>query len=210
MWPLIFLFLGGGIAYAAFRPSAPPAQGTPLIPSAPAAPAVLPTPSVPAGATFPIPDATVFVATVLADNTACVTWGGATLAAMAQALSAREWRVNVFVSGSMGDPSSIASYGPPTLANAANADALTTMRIAAMAGFNVWLDADAALKLAGTSATDPTDSEQYIAFADDAPIPDAVSSNVLATTPVLALQAATDASFDGSAWVLFARAGSQF
>lgn len=195
---------------------APPlAQSLPMLPpgTVPAGPVV--TPGAPAGNVFPIPNATSFTTGVVSDSGLGVTvaaFAPDTRQGMANALSAREWRVV-----STSPSGQILGIAPPNAENAGNLDALSAVRLASQGGFNVFGDADLAQKLmGGPDAIDPTTTATFLALTLGLPSPDPATDDgsgsgmeQTALNPATAAEALTDDFAFGSRFVLFVPAGVQ-
>lgn len=179
-------------------------------------PSVTPGGSPPAApGTFPIPNQATFTSRALntgGGQTSPAAFQLDTQKAMAEALSAREWRVTTLLSAPNTFPM-LMLVGPPTPLNAANSDVLTAARLAASAGQNIFFDADMALKLSGALdksvlGAQAANSATFMMFDPGVPGTTPFGEEV-ALSPASAL-AAIQPGFVGSRFVLFAQAGETF
>lgn len=124
---------------------------------------------------------------------------------MVKVLAANGWILHTLLAPDV----SIFTMGPP--GQFSGIDALSGMRAAALAGLNVFADADLALKLSGSAAAPPASGNPvFVAAAPGLPpiVPESGNEQT-ANTPQQAIDS-LDPAFPGSRFVLFAQAHEQF
>lgn len=139
-----------------------------------------------------------FTATTLPTGQTVAAFAPTIVPLMAQALAG--WRVQSSL-GAAPSGDTFFSIGPQA---SAFPDVLTASKAAIAAGFNVYLDADAAAKLSGdASAPSPLESAVFMAFSKGVPVViDATDGETTAATTTEA-QEALNLTFEGSRFVLF-------
>jgi hypothetical protein len=169
------------------------------------APAPQPKQQLPPAAPAP-PDASSFT-TLEVNGTPVASFLAGTRDAMVAILRTNGWTVHDLISSLSG---SSFTMGPGGAAGSANA--LVAIQSATLSGLNVWMDADAALKLAGSPAAPAVASSPvFVTVSPD--VPSSVQlgdvAQEIAKTPQQAVEA-LDPNFPGSRFVLFARAQERF
>jgi hypothetical protein len=159
-------------------------------------------------------DSTSFTTITLASGKTVAQFLPTTRDAMVAALAQNGWTVQELLTDPAGVVNATANFtiGPSVVSvSDRNPNALATLRAAALAGLNVFADADFALKLAGSNAApNVMGSPVFISSAADVPVPIAPTDGEVAATTAQEAVASLDPSFPSSRYVLFARASESF